>query len=109
MDISSIDNLLGQMRAASAAATGQSANVNAKAASALKTDFAEVLKNSIESVNTAQVNAANLARDFELGKPNTNLNDVMISLQKANLSFQEMVQVRNKLVSAYRDVMNMSI
>ena len=107
MDISSIDNLLGQLRAASAAAGGQSPN--AKAAGPAKTDFAEVLKNSIESVNNTQVNAANLARDFELGKPNTNLNDVMISLQKANLSFQEMVQVRNKLVSAYRDIMNMSI
>ena len=107
MDISAIDNLLGQMRAASAAAAG--APANAKAASPAKTDFAEVLKNSIESVNSAQVNASNLARDFELGVPNTNLNDVMISLQKANLSFQEMVQVRNKLVSAYRDIMNMSI
>ena len=107
MDISAIDNLLGQMRAASAAAAGQPSN--AKAADAAKTDFAEVLKNSIEGVNRTQVNASNLARDFELGVPNTNLNDVMISLQKANLSFQEMVQVRNKLVSAYRDIMNMSI
>ena len=107
MDISSIDNLLGQLRAASAAATGQPAN--AKAASPSKTDFAEVLKNSIDSVNDAQVKAEGLARDFELGKPNANLNDVMISLQNANLSFQEMVQVRNKLVSAYHDIMNMQI
>jgi flagellar hook-basal body complex protein FliE len=108
MDISSIDNLLGQMRAASAAAAGQPGNAKA-AAGAAKTDFAEILKNSIEGVNRTQVNASNLARDFELGVPNTNLNDVMISLQKANLSFQEMVQVRNKLVTAYRDIMNMSI
>ena len=107
MDISSIDNLLGQLRAASAAATGQPAS--AKAAATPKVDFATVLQNSIDGVNRTQVNAANLARDFELGVPNTNLNDVMISLQKANLSFQEMVQVRNKLVTAYRDIMNMSI
>ncbi len=107
MDISSIDNLLGQLRAASAAATGQPAS--AKAAGAPKVDFATVLQNSIDGVNRTQVEAASLARDFELGVPNTNLNDVMISLQKANLSFQEMVQVRNKLVTAYRDIMNMSI
>jgi flagellar hook-basal body complex protein FliE len=107
MDISSIDNLLGQLRAASAAAAGQPARANA--AGVPKTDFAEVLKNSIEGVNRAQVNASDLARDFELGVPNTNLNDVMISMQKANLSFQEMVQVRNRLVSAYHDIMNMQI
>jgi flagellar hook-basal body complex protein FliE len=107
MDISSIDNLLGQLRAASAAAAGQPAKANAAAAP--KTDFAAVLQNSIEGVNRAQVNASNLARDFELGVPNTNLNDVMISMQKANLSFQEMVQVRNRLVSAYHDIMNMQI
>jgi flagellar hook-basal body complex protein FliE len=107
MDISSIDNLLGQLRAASAAAAGQPAN--AIAAGVPKTDFATVLQNSIEGVNRAQVNASDLARDFELGVPNTNLNDVMISMQKANLSFQEMVQVRNRLVSAYHDIMNMQI
>jgi len=107
MDISAIDNLIGQMRAASAAAAGQPAN--AKAAGAPKVDFAAVLRDSIDGVNRTQVESANLARDFELGVPNTKLSDVMISLQKANLSFQEMVQVRNKLVSAYRDIMNMSI
>ena len=107
MDISSIDNLLGQLRAASAAAGAQPAN--AKAAGAAKVDFAAVLQNSIEGVNRAQVSATRLARDFELGVPNTNLNDVMISMQKANLSFQEMVQVRNRLVSAYHDIMNMQI
>jgi flagellar hook-basal body complex protein FliE len=107
MDISAIDNLLGQMRAASAVAAGQPAS--AKALSAPNVDFATVLQNSIDGVNRSQVSASNLARDFELGSPNASLNDVMISLQKANLSFQEMVQVRNKLVTAYRDIMNMSI
>lgn len=107
MDISAIDNLLGQLRAASAAASGQPASANV--AGAAKVDFATVLQNSIESVNRTQVNAANLGREFELGAPNTNLTDVMISMQKANLSFQEMVQVRNRLVSAYHDIMNMQV
>ena len=43
------------------------------------------------------------------GDGNANLHDVMIALQKANVSFQEMVQVRNKLVSAYHDVMNIQV
>jgi flagellar hook-basal body complex protein FliE len=44
-----------------------------------------------------------------MGEPNANLQDVMISLQKANISFQTMVQVRNKLVNAYQDIMNMQV
>lgn len=107
MDISAIDNLLGQLRAASAAAAGQPASANL--GSTPQVDFAGVLQSSIEAVNRGQIKAANLARDFELGAPNTNLSDVMISMQKANLSFQEMVQVRNRLVSAYHDIMNMQI
>ena len=108
MDISSIDNLLGQLRAASSAAAGQPAGAKA-AAGAAKVDFAAVLQSSIDGVNRAQVDASKLARDFELGVPNTNLDDVMISMQKANISFQEMVQVRNRLVSAYHDIMNMQV
>ena len=106
MDTSAIDNLIGQLRAA--AATGKMPTQAAGPAAA-GTDFAAVLKNSIDGVNAHQLQAAQLARDFELGKPNTNLNDVMISMQKANISFQQMVQVRNRLVSAYRDIMNMQV
>ena len=95
MDTSAIDNLLGQLRAAAAPVKG--------------TDFAALLKHSLDGINGHQVDATRLARDFELGAPNANLNDVMISMQKANISFQEMVQVRNRLVSAYHDIMNMQV
>ena len=51
-----------------------------------------------------------MAANFAAGDNSTaNLHEVMVSLQKANLSFQEMVQVRNKLVTAYHDVMNMQV
>jgi flagellar hook-basal body complex protein FliE len=106
MDTSAIDNLLGQLRAA--AATG-GASARSAAAPAKGADFAMLLKNSLDGINGSQVDATRLARDFELGAPNTNLNDVMISMQKANISFQEMVQVRNRLVSAYHDIMNMQV
>ena len=107
MDISAIDNLLGQLRAASAAATGLPPT--GKVNTTPDVDFAAVLKSSIEGVNGAQLSAANLQRDFELGAANTNLSGVMISMQKASISFQEMVQVRNRLVSAYHDIMNMQV
>ena len=52
---------------------------------------------------------APFAADFASGQGDVNLQDVMINLQKANLSFQQMVQVRNKLVSAYHDIMNIQV
>ena len=106
MDTSAIDNLLGQLRAA---AVGASSPARAAAAPAAGADFAALLKNSIDGINSGQLESTRLAREFELGTPDVNLNDVMISMQKASLSFQEMVQVRNKLVSAYHDVMNMQV
>lgn len=107
MDISAIDKLLGELHAAAASAGTLSAR--ATAAPAAGTDFAAVLKQSLDAANTTQVNALTLAHDFELGAPNANLSDVMISMQKANISFQQMVQVRNRLVSAYNDIMNMQV
>ncbi len=68
-----------------------------------------MLQNTIEQVNQAQQDAQKMAEDFASGKENVNLQDVMINLQKANLSFQQMVQVRNKLVSAYHDIINMQV
>lgn len=106
MDTSAIDNLLGQMRAAAAIADQPA---RALAAPAPGTDFGAVLKQTLDGINGTQVDATRLARDFELGAPNANLNDVMISIQKANISFQEMVQVRNRLVSAYQSIMNMQV
>jgi flagellar hook-basal body complex protein FliE len=50
-----------------------------------------------------------MTQEFASGSSNVNLQDVMVNLQKANLSFQQMVQVRNKLVSAYHDIMNMQV
>ena len=60
-------------------------------------------------VSAAQADARKMAEDFSSGQSDVNLQDVMINLQKANLSFQQMVQVRNKLVSAYHDIMNIQV
>lgn len=107
MEISGIDNVLAQLRAASAKAAGSA--TPAANAGAAGVDFGQVFKSALEQVNGAQQEAGTLATQFELGASNANLHDVMISLQKANVSFQEMVQVRNKLVTAYHDIMNMQV
>ena len=63
----------------------------------------------MDQVNNVQQHAAKLARDFELGAPDANLTEAMISMQKASISFQYTLQVRNKMVSAYQDIMNMPV
>ena len=107
MDTKGIDQMLSVLRATSAQAGSRVSEAQGTAAGA--TDFAQVLQNSIAQVNQTQQQAEGMAANFAAGDSSASLHEVMISLQKANVSFQEMVQVRNKLVSAYHDVMNMQV
>ncbi len=110
MEIKALDQVLGQLRTAAAMASGGARPAAAAAAEGAKSlDFAGVLKASLDQVNGMQQQATQQARAFELGAPNANLQDVMVSIQKANVSFQQVVQVRNRLVSAYHDIMNMQV
>ena len=72
-------------------------------------EFGDLLKMAVDSVNNQQTEAKNLATAYEQGDPSVDLPQVMIQAQKASVSFQAMSEVRNRLVSAYEDVMNMSI
>lgn len=71
--------------------------------------FGEVMSQAINKVNDVQKASSAMATAYEQGVPGVDITDVMIASQKASVSFQAMVQVRNKLVEAYRDVMNMPI
>ncbi|HIE54270.1 MAG TPA: flagellar hook-basal body complex protein FliE [Chromatiaceae bacterium] len=71
--------------------------------------FEKILKESIQTVNELQQGASKVATAFEKGDPNVDLSQVMVELQKASVSFSAMVEVRNKLLSAYKDVMNMQV
>jgi flagellar hook-basal body complex protein FliE len=72
-------------------------------------EFGQLLKNAINDANQLQNNATDLAQRFEEGDKNIHLTDVMIATQKAHLSLQTVAQVRNHVVSAYQDIMNMPI
>ena len=72
-------------------------------------DFAQLLKDSVDQVNQTQKSAASLTTAFDSGDPSVNLSEVMIAIQKSSISFQAMTQVRNNLVSAYKEVMNMPV
>lgn len=71
--------------------------------------FAGLLKSSIDAVNEAQSSASEMAAALERGEKTVTLPEVMIALQKASLSFQAMTEVRNRLVNAYQEIMNMPI
>ncbi|MBX2880132.1 MAG: flagellar hook-basal body complex protein FliE [Granulosicoccus sp.] len=73
------------------------------------TDFTEVLQKSVEYVNDRSVKSAELAASFERGEPGVELSQVMIEMQKARISFETLSQVRNKVVTAYQEIMNMPI
>ena len=96
-------NLMVQMRAMAARAQG----VETVQPSATE-DFTQLLRSAIERVNTNQQHAGKMTAAFERGE-DVSLGDVMVSVQKANVSFQAALHVRNRLVAAYQDVMNMPI
>jgi len=101
----SVDQLLVQMRSMAEKAQGLQTDNQTEGL----TDFAALLKSSVDKVNEVQKEAGQLKTAFEMGDRNVNLVDVMIGSQKASLSFQAMMQVRNRLVNAYQDVMNMQL
>ena len=71
--------------------------------------FSSLLKQAIDNVNGHQQTANHLRERYELGDPDVDIVNVMIAAQKASISFEAMSQVRNRLVSAYQEVMRMPI
>jgi len=100
-----IEQVLAQMRVMST----QAANQSQETPRAGGADFGTLLKQSIDQVNEIQQQASAMREAFERGDGEMDLAQVMIAAQKSSLSFEAMVQVRNKLIEAYRDVMNMPI
>lgn len=106
MDNIQVGSLLAQMRAMSVQAQGVQESAGAGGSSE---NFAGLLRDSLGKVNEIQGRAGELAHAFELGDKNIDLPQVMIAMQKANLTFQALTQVRNKFVSTYQEIMNMQI
>ena len=103
-----ITQVLAQMRVMAAKAQGN-AEINPVEAGKGGVDFSQLLKQSVDAVNTTQKNAGKLTEAFQAGDPNTDLAQVMVALQKASVSFEAMKQVRNKLVDAYQEIMRMQV
>ena len=99
-----INNVLSQMRALTA-----SMDLPTAAPKTTDNSFGQVLQQSINRVNEQQSVATSMMTDFQNGNAETSVAEVMVSMQKASLSFTAMTQVRNKLVDAYQEIMNMPI
>jgi len=98
--------LITQMRAMAAAAQGQQ---SVTATSAPAGDFSSLLTKSIDSVNEIQKESGRLGDAFVMGDPNVSLAEVMIAKQKAGIAFEATLQVRNKLLGAYKEIMAMPV
>ena len=74
-----------------------------------KADFSGMLKDAIDTVNGVQKNAGKLKTAVEMGDRNVSMAEAMIASQKASIAFEATVQVRNKVLEAYKEVMSMPI
>ena len=102
-------SVLAQMRALTAQARSLQMPTGAAASTTSNVSFGDVMKNAINFVNDNQLKAAQLSDKFERGAQGVDVAQVMVAIQKSSLSFQAATQVRNKLVSAYQDIMNMPL
>ena len=72
-------------------------------------NFSTVLNESLQSVSETQAASQDMSLRYVSGDESVNLADTMVAMQKASLSFESVVQVRNKVLSAYQEVMSMSV
>lgn len=77
-------------------------------AAALNGSFSEMLKQSLDKVNELQLQADRAAQELVAGR-NKNIHETMLMMEKADMSFRLMMQVRNKVIDAYREIMRMQV
>ena len=103
MAIQGIESVISQLQATAGVARNQSVE------SEPTISFAGQLHAALDRISDTQNAARVQAEKFTLGEPGVALNDVMTDVQKSSISLQMGIQVRNKLVSAYQDIMNMQL
>ena len=102
-----ISQVLAQMRMMQAQAQSEALRPQAETQSAVS--FGDILSKSINAVNDTQQTASTLKTAYEMGDPNVSISEVMIASEKSSLAFTAMVQVRNKMIEAYKDIMSMPV
>lgn len=72
-------------------------------------NFQDAMADALKAVSGQQNETRRLQREVQLDNPTVSLEETMVSMQKAQIGFQTVLQVRNRLVSAYSEIMNMQI
>ncbi len=109
MSAPAIQSALQQLNTLASQAAGQPGNPLQASQLAAQGGFASELRASIQRINALQQTASSQALALQSGAPGVELADVMVDMQKASVAFQMGVQVRNRLITAYKDVMNMQV
>jgi flagellar hook-basal body complex protein FliE len=78
-------------------------------AAAPQGDFRSAMSDALKEVSRNQLEAQRLQREFSLDNPSVSLEQTMVAMQKSQIGFQAALQVRNRLVQAYTDIMNMQV
>jgi flagellar hook-basal body complex protein FliE len=71
--------------------------------------FASAIDQALKTVSRGQMEATRMQRELQLGNPTVSLEETMVAMQKAQIGFQATLQVRNRLVQAYNDIMSMQV
>jgi flagellar hook-basal body complex protein FliE len=100
-----INQVLAQMRAMQALANPQATPEAVKG----QGKFSNLMQDSIKEVNAAMQESRAMTTRFEMGDPTVSLAEVMVNSQKAGLQFQAVAEIRNRVLSAYKEVMNMPV
>jgi flagellar hook-basal body complex protein FliE len=107
-----IDSVLAQIRSLSNQARVGTPLAPSQATAPQKSspsEFANLLSKGIDSVNRTEQSAGKLSEAFQRGDPGVELPQVMLEMQKASVSFRALTEVRNRVVSAYQEIMNMQV
>ena len=100
-----INQVLAQMRAMQAQAAPQATPEAVQG----QGNFSNLMQDSIKEVNAAMQESRAMTARFEMGDPSVSLAEVMVNSQKAGLQFQAVAEIRNRVLSAYNEVMNMPV
>lgn len=95
-------------KAVGAAAVGAPSGAGATAGAG-GVSFAKALDSALQTVSNNQAQASALQRQYQMGVDTVSIEDTMVAMQKAQIGFQSALAVRNRLVSAYTDIMNMQV
>jgi flagellar hook-basal body complex protein FliE len=105
MEINRVLEQIRSLQAQSAAGTAPPQTQQTSGPSA----FASILRQGLDQVNQTEQHANQLSEAFQRGTPGAELPQVMLELSKASVSLRAVAEVRNRLVSAYQDIMNMQL